>query len=41
MKYLNLKSDYGIETVDELDPKDFKTYREFRTELKRNDWKNK
>lgn len=35
MKYLNLKTNYGIETVDELNPKDFKTFREFRTELKR------
>lgn len=35
MKYLNLKTNYGVETVDELNPKDFKNYREFRTELRR------
>lgn len=35
MKYLNMKTNYGIETIDELDPKDFGSYREFRTELKR------
>ena len=33
MKYLNMKTDYGVETVDELDRKDFKTFREFRQEL--------
>ena len=35
MKYLNLKTNYGVETIDELNPIDFKNYREFRTELKR------
>ena len=34
-KYLNLKTHYGVETVDELDSSDFKTYKEFREELKR------
>jgi len=34
-RYLNMKSVYGIETVDELDIADFKTYKEFRTELRR------
>ena len=42
MRYLNLKTVYGIETVDELDPKKFKTYRGFRQELKRlfNEYRN-
>lgn len=35
MRYLNLKTAYGTETVDQLDPKDFQTRREFRQELKR------
>jgi len=35
MKYLNMKTNYGVETVDQLDPKDFKTFREFRQELRR------
>jgi hypothetical protein len=35
MKYLNLKTNYGVETIDELNPKDFNSYKEFRTELKR------
>jgi len=35
MKYLNIKSQYGVETVDQLDSKDFKTYREFKAELNR------
>lgn len=35
MKYLNIKSHYGVETVDELSPSDFKTYKEFRQELRR------
>ncbi len=33
MTYLNIKTNYGVETVDQLDQKDFKTYKEFRTEL--------
>jgi len=33
MTYLNIKSSYGIETVDQLSEKDFKTYKEFRSEL--------
>ena len=32
-KYFNMKSNYGVETVDQLDSKDFKTYKEFRNEL--------
>lgn len=35
MKYLNTKTCYGIETVDCLDRNEFKTYKEYRTELKR------
>jgi hypothetical protein len=35
MKYLNIKSNYGIETIDQLDPKDFKTRKEFYMELNR------
>lgn len=35
MKYLNIKTIYGVETVDELNPKDFETFKEFRAELKR------
>ena len=35
MKYLNMKTVYGVETVDELDPKDFNTFKEFRTEFLR------
>lgn len=33
MKYLNLKTSHGVETIDELNPMDFKTYKEFRVEL--------
>ena len=32
-KYFNMKSNYGVETVDQLDSKDFNTYKEFREEL--------
>lgn len=35
MRYFNLKTSYGTETVDQLSQSDFKTYREFRKELKR------
>lgn len=35
MTYLNFKGSYGIETVDELNRKDFATYKEFRVELSR------
>jgi hypothetical protein len=34
MKYFNVKYKSGIETVDQLDRNDFKTYREFRDELR-------
>jgi hypothetical protein len=35
MKYLNLRSQYGVETVGELNPKDFKSYKDFKIELQR------
>jgi len=35
MKYLNIKSHYGTETVDQLDPRDFTSFKEFRQELRR------
>lgn len=34
-RYLNLKTNCGIETIDELDSNDFKTFKEFKIELKR------
>jgi hypothetical protein len=33
MRYLNYKSNYGVETVDCLDHKDFILYKDFRKEL--------
>lgn len=35
MTYLNIKTVYGVETVDQLDRKDFSTYKDFCIELKR------
>lgn len=35
MKYLNIKTSYGVETVDELDRNNFDSYKEFRKELRR------
>ena len=35
MTYLNLRTCQGVETVDELSKKDFKSYREFREEARR------
>ena len=35
MRYLNYKSSYGIETVDQIDQKDFIFYKEYRQELVR------
>lgn len=35
VRYLNLKTSYGIETVDQLDSKDFDSLKEFKAELKR------
>lgn len=34
-KYFNMRTVYGVETVDMLDSADFLTYKEFRAELKR------
>ena len=34
-QYLNMKTSYGVETVDQLDSEDFTNNREFRKELKR------
>lgn len=33
MRYFNIKSVYGIETVDELSEKEFNSYKEYRKEL--------
>jgi hypothetical protein len=35
MKYYNMKSVYGIETIDEINPKDYISYKEYRKELTR------
>ena len=35
MRYFNLKTNDGIETVDELNPNDFKNYSYFKKQLKR------
>ncbi len=35
MKYINLKTNYGIETIDQLSEKDFLTYKEFLKEFRR------
>jgi len=35
MKYFNIKTSQGVETVDHIDRKDFATYKEYITELKR------
>ena len=35
MKYINLKTSQGIETVDQLSEKDFPTYKEFLKEFRR------
>ncbi len=34
-KYFNIKSVYGVETIDELNSSDFSTLKEFRKEVKR------
>ena len=34
-RYFNLKSVYGVETVDELSRNDFPTLKEYRNELRR------
>lgn len=33
--YLNIKTNYGTETIDELNLSDFQTYRDFKKELSR------
>jgi len=33
IKYFNMKTVYGTETVDQLDQKDFPSLKEFRAEL--------
>jgi hypothetical protein len=34
-RYLNLKTNYGTETVDQLDSKDFDSFKHFKAEIKR------
>ena len=33
MKYLNMKTRYGVETVDQINRADFATYEDFENEL--------
>ncbi len=35
IKYFNMHTTYGVETVDELNSKDFLSFKLFRKELKR------
>lgn len=35
MTYINMRECWGVETVDELDPKDFASNKEFKEELQR------
>lgn len=35
MKYLNMKTSHGVETLDKLNPKDFPSYKEFKQECRR------
>jgi hypothetical protein len=35
MKYFNIKTNYGVETIDQLDAKDFSSYKDYSTELRR------
>jgi len=35
IRYINLKTNQGTETVDQLDRQDFSTYAEFKKELNR------
>ena len=35
MAYLNMKTSYGTETVDEVDRKDFKSFRKYHNEVRR------
>jgi len=34
MKYINIKSQYGTETIDQINRTDFNTYKEYKTELR-------
>lgn len=34
-RYINLKTNHGVETVDQLDRQDFGSYTEFKAELNR------
>lgn len=34
-RYINIKTNYGVETVDEINKSDFPTYPEFKKELRR------
>jgi hypothetical protein len=34
-KYLNIKSVYGVETIDEIDSNDFSIFQDFRKEKNR------
>ena len=35
MKYFNLKTSHGVETVDQININDFKTWQEYKLELRR------
>ena len=35
MIYFNMKTSYGVETVDEINRADFDTYKEYSTEVRR------
>jgi len=35
MIYLNIKTSEGVETIDELNDKDFNSYKDYKMELKR------
>jgi hypothetical protein len=35
MTYFNIKSNYGVETVDQISDKDFASYKEFMEEKRR------
>jgi hypothetical protein len=35
MKYFNIKTSYGVETIDQLDAKDFTSYKDYSAELRR------
>lgn len=35
MKYFNIRTAYGVETVDEINRSDFKSYSDYKNELRR------